>query len=157
MKKLFIILLALCLIFTFTACTDNDAPDTDPVVDDDVTVAIPSIDRYEVEAIIVQYENSGQYFLSDAEISEFAQLYNEPDSFELREADLGEEEYVVVITYTNGGYLLINKYDHLEYDFAVIEYVEQDSLHNPKTAYLIENSPLVTFMDKLIQRVFITN
>ena len=91
MKKLFAVLLTVCLAFSITACANS----VDPVVDDAVEDYVPSIDHYEVEAIIVQYENSGQYFLSDTEIKEFAQLYNQHESYRASEEELGEEEYVV--------------------------------------------------------------
>ena len=153
MKKLFVVLLTVCFAFSITACANS----VDPVVDDAVEDYVPSIDRYEVEAIIVQYENSGQYFLSDTEITEFAQLYNQHESYRASEEELGEEEYVVVVTYTNGDYLLIKKYNHAEYDFASIDYVDYDSWRKSTAKYLIKNASLSTFMDNLIQKIFITN
>lgn len=154
MKKLLTVLLTVCIAITITACANSVAPD----VDDAANTSVPSIDRLEVDAIIIQYENSGQYYLSSQEIAEFADLYNNPESFTISDEDLKvEEAYDIVVTHKNGDYLLIDKYDDAEYDFTAVEYIDLDSLHNPDSTYLMKNTSLASFTDKIVQEKFLAN
>ena len=152
MKKLLTVLLTVCIAITITACANSVAPD----VDDAANTSIPSIDRLEVDAIIIQYENSGQYYFSGEEIDEFVELYNRPDSYKSGEEELGEEDYVIVVSYTNGDNLLMDKYTNADYDFTAAEYIEFDSIHNPDASFLIKNAKLAAFADKVVKEQFVS-
>ena len=52
---------------------------------------------------------------------------------------------------------IIDKYDDAEYDFTAVEYIDLDSLHNPDSTYLMKNTSLASFTDKIVQEKFLAN
>ena len=152
MKKMIALFLILCITVSVAACNNG----ADPIVDDTADKTLSKIDPDDVDAIIIQPDNAGQYFLSADDIDQFAELYNQPEVLVIADGENATDEYAVVVTYKNGDYLNLYTAEDSEYDFICSEYQDVESM-NTASKYLVKNASLAKFIDNLINEKFPAN
>ena len=147
MKKILYILLVFCVALSISACGDVLNNQENEVKNEFAM----KIDYVDVESIVLQYDNLGQYHLTNEETVRFIELYNQSELLQNSNSGQDAEICSVVINKTIGGYVLLDMYENTDYNFT--HYEHADNKFTEK--HQIQNASLAGFVKELINANFL--
>lgn len=142
MRKILSCILVFCIALFITACNDVVSNQENEVKNEFAM----KIDQNEVDSISLEYDNSGQYHLTDEETAHFIEMYNQSKLLENSNSDLSTEICTVIISKTNGGNVLLDMHKNVDYNFMIYEFSNNEF----STKQQIQNTALTDFVEELI-------